>query len=134
MNLMLPGGLDLHDGKLLGMFLAEDSAMIFAKTEAGQILTMHLDGIYRFHASDVYEGNVIFDCQVIGDPSHAADALTTLLRGEALEKGLPRLRALMESGIYQLFVINPSYGASVIALVASIRTEVGIGTMNGVIL
>lgn len=116
---------NLHDGNLLGIGLPrEGSAELIVAEMSGKKYRIVLDGVFRFLATNVRQGNIILDVTIAQGESVQIADLEALVDvgpdGERLEKYLRAIheRVLRES----LFVLelNPSYGCHLIAIAKTI--------------
>jgi len=130
MNNKLPGIPDLHDGQLIGVLSSGRSAAVQATALDGCTWTLLLKGILRLRVADMYEGNIIFDCEVMETSSGAEAALEELVRGRQRDTDVQQWKDKLDDGSHKLIVITPSYGATVIALTESIEVIQGHAFLN----
>ncbi|MBB3229037.1 hypothetical protein FHW69_003686 [Luteibacter sp. Sphag1AF] len=115
----------LHDGFLRGFLVKDDQVRLFVESVSGETFTVLLSGVKRFNVDGFAEGNIILDCELLASPEIPNDLLVALNHGGTSNKELEQLRAAVADGTYRLFVISPSYGATVVALIKGLSVREG---------
>lgn len=112
-----------HDGNLTGVQYANGNAIFLDfSTGKGQHFRISLTGVIRFVATDLLEGNIVFDVLSTSfgnlEAALADEYITGALFGTVPHTGkeLDNWRQQIRNHSLNVFVVEPSYGASVIAL------------------
>lgn len=121
---------DLHDGQFVGISSFDKKAIVHATTAQGQPWTLLLKGVLRLSVRDMYEGNIIFDCEVIEASEDAEPALEELIQGHDRDADMQRLKGKLDDGSHRLVVITPSYGATVVAIAQIIEVIPGFALLS----
>ena len=104
----------LHDGRLRGIELTDDSGLLIkCSTEDGIAVRIVGDGLVALMATDFKEGNIIFEVRFSAADSDSEVALARLFGGHAggIQKGN---RVLSANG--RLLEVASSYGCELVAL------------------
>jgi len=115
----------LHDGSLAGIIVKDEEARLLVTDAAGASFTIVLSGVRRLNADGFAEGNIILDCYISEAPDVPDDVLAAVTYGDASDKAIGPLRSSVAEGSYRVFVLEPSYGATVVALIKSISVNRG---------
>ena len=116
-----------HDGYLTGVRLREGGATLYLREVDGPEYDLILEGLEALHIEDFRQGNIIAHVEIVAgrtpyahidfdrlfvppDPSAAAQY------HEKHTAFLKRQKARIESGEVCLIVIEPSYGAQMLAI------------------
>jgi len=121
---------ELHDGRLIGVLSFDEEAVIQAKSAEGRPWTLLLKGVLRLRVRDMYEGNIIFDCVVVEASRDAEEALEELIQGPDRGAEMQRLKNKLDDGSHRLVVINPSYGATVVAIAQFVEVLSGFVSLS----
>jgi len=121
---------DLHDGQLIGALSFNGQASIQAMSVDGRPWTLLMTGVLRLRVRDMCEGNIIFDCAVFEASKDAGTALEELVQANQPDVDMRRLKDKLDDGSHRLVVINPSYGATVVAIAQSVEVVSGFVSLN----
>lgn len=125
----------LHDSELVGLNYAnEKSIRLDFDTDRGDRVSILLTGVRRFIATNLLDGNIVLDViSTVQGGLDLASALATLERAfcdeferpehQGSPKYSPEWKSWLggvKSGTLHVFVVEPSYGAEVVALCSDI--------------
>lgn len=131
---MTPG--DLHDGELLGLTYEPSKAIRLSfLTDGGVKIVVTLRGVQRFRGNDFRDGNIVLDvCSTKFGNLNFERAIEAVKRTFAEEfSAEPAVRALackpqwekwfaeIEAGDLHVFVVEPSYGAEIVAVCSDVE-------------
>lgn len=114
---------NLHDGRLLGIYLRDDGAVdVFVSDEAGIDYRFRLVGVERLRADDFRRGNIILSAKVLRPAGiqihHVAYAFPELNdEGEDLQRILDSIK----KDELSILLIDPSYGCTLTAICQQVR-------------
>lgn len=98
---------------------------MFLRTESKTPITLILSGVKRLNVDGFAEGNIILDCAILTGEDVPADIFVLLNHGEDREHNVAPLRALVFKESYQVLIITPSYGATLVALIKQVAVVEG---------
>ncbi len=116
---------NVHDAKLVGIFFPADKVVLLViKGILSVIHCIALNGVERFRAEDLREGNIILDITVVsGDAVNSSDVsyVLGLINDSTHERFLINTMERFRSKELLLVKINPSYGATCICMCTNIE-------------
>lgn len=69
---------------------------------------------------------IILDCYISDTPDVPDDVLAAFTYGDASGMAIGPLRSSIAEGSYRVFVLEPSYGATIVALMKSLSVSRGL--------
>lgn len=116
-----------HDGYLIGLRLREGAATLYLREADGPEYDLILEGLEALHIEDFREGNIISRVEIVTGSTPCAhidfdglfsppDPSAAAQYHEKHAAFLKRQIARIESGEACLIVIEPSYGARMLAI------------------
>jgi len=112
---------EFHDGFVEGVLLDGTSALLFLSTWKEDRVVMKLDDVRSLKMNDLRHGNILFEVIVREGSEITHDDIEQLFGFSDDSKAAKKLTEAREE---QLVVVelNPSYGASSLAIAKSFRT------------
>jgi hypothetical protein len=107
---------DFHDGLLLGFNLRKNKTveLILADVQ-GNEFTITLTDVLKIKADEFRESNIVFDIGLFAIKECSTEILEKLYNLET-KSFVQKIKSIKENEHYQVIVITPSFGCSLIAL------------------
>jgi hypothetical protein len=123
-----------HDGSVDGILVSGKDAKVFLRDVSGSCFTMALSGVERLKVDDFREGNIILRLSMLAGGKCDADLIRDLYEPSEHDRGadefLSRLQERVNNEKLVLVEITPSYGCSLLALCAEVRTAPEVRWVN----
>jgi hypothetical protein len=123
---------EFHDGSLDGVLLDGTSAFLFLRTLSKDRFVVRLDGLLSLKMDDFRQGSSVFDVIARKGNEITHDDIEQLFGFVDVAKTAKKLAEAHEE---QLVVVevNPSYGASFLAIAKSFRTMSRKDWLDGIV-